>query len=518
MMSSLYIGATGMITLGHGLGTVSNNLANMNTVGFKERLQLYEDLMSSAVPTPSSAPGRGGVLPTSYSQQGHGSRPSAVITRFYETGGIEIGDRVTDLCIGGKGFFQVQQGDKTYYTRAGNFYFNKEGELINPNQFNLMGKPITNGVAGGLTPIKLDPLTDMYMKPQATTKATLISALGMTAAKTSDPVDPFFSLAKSYNATSNPPIGSSGFANQISVYDSNGRKHDITVNYDLAEVDSDGRKIVQFVVNMNPSEDGRAGFEGTPGAGLLMSGTLTFTSSGVLQNMSAYKPTDGANANNLSTWSNVSIGADGMAIDAVFKSVDDKGNPVNLNQVFDLDFGLGFASPAGGVPPASIGTNPNNLPGFTDAGNNPPPNVTNKNRTTAYSGDVGTPYRKSNGYAPGHATNVMINNNGVLSVIYDNGQSADKFQIPLYIFRGEQDLKAEGSNMYSPTIGSGEAIEGEANTENFGKIISTALEMSNVDLGRQFTHMILTQRGFQFNSKVVTTSDAMLQKALELKR
>ena len=106
MMSSLYIGSTGMIALGESMQTVSNNLANMNTVAFKERMHLFEDLISTPVPTPSSGIGRNNnSTPTNYSQMGQGVRTSAVITRFYENGGIEKGDRVTDLCIGGKGFF-----------------------------------------------------------------------------------------------------------------------------------------------------------------------------------------------------------------------------------------------------------------------------------------------------------------------------------------------------------------------------------------------------------------------------
>ena len=105
-----------------------------------------------------------------------------------------------------------------------------------------------------------------------------------------------------------------------------------------------------------------------------------------------------------------------------------------------------------------------------------------------------------------------------MSIMYDNGKSQAMYQIPLFIFRGEQDLKAEGGNLYSATLDSGEAIEGAANEENFGKIVSTSLEMSNVDVARQFAHMISNQRGFQFNSKIITTSDSMLQKALELKR
>ncbi len=518
MMSSLYIGATGMIALGEGMQTVSNNLANLNTVAYKERLHLFEDLMSTLMTTPSSALGRNGVLPTSYSQQGQGVRTSAVITRFYETGGIEAGDRVTDMCIGGKGFFKVTQDDKTFYTKAGNFYFNEAGDLVNPGGQNLMGKKLTNGVAGNLEKITLSN-TNLTMPAKPTTQATIISGLGLTSSKSDNAANPFFALAASYNADMASPVGSSGYSNAISIYDSAGKKHDITVDYDLAQATSDGRKVVEFVVRMDPKEDARAGFEGSKGAGLLMSGTLTFTSAGVLQNMSAYQPTDGANTDNLATWNSVNIATTGMPINAAFKNIDPKtGAVTTANSKFNLDFGLGFASAGSGGTAASIGTDPNNLPGYTAAGNAPPANVTTKNRTTAYGGNINTASRAQDGYAEGHFSNMTIDRNGTMVFRYDNGQNQEQYQITLYTFQGEQDLKAEGGNLYSETTKSGAAREGVAGEENYGQIYSTSLEMSNVDLGRQFTSMILTQRGFQYNSKIITTSDAMLQKALELKR
>ncbi len=519
MMSSLYIGATGMITLGEGMGTIANNLSNLNTIGFKERLHLFEDLMSSPVPTSSSAIGTGNVLPTSYSQQGQGSRTSAVISRFYENGALQTGDRVTDLAISGNGFFQVTNDGKTYYTRAGNFAFTKEGDLVNPAGLSLMGRRIgSNGSAGALEAVKLDPSKDMYMAGKASTKATIISGLGMTETKTTSSTDPYFSLALTYNANQDPPVASSGYSNGVSVYDSQGKKHELTVNYDLVEKTSDGRKIIQYTVNMPPGEDGRAAFEGTSGAGLLMSGTMTFTSAGVLQNMSAYVPTSGSNVNDLTTWQSVAVGADGVPVSTVFKNTAQNGTATYSSGSLSLDFGLGFSSPAGTVQAAAIGSDPNNLPGYTGAGNTPPANASSQNRTVAYGGEVSTISRSTDGYAEGYMQNMEIDSRGVLSILYDNGKSQAMYQIPLFIFRGEQDLKAEGGNLYSATLDSGEAIEGAADEENFGKIVSTSLEMSNVDVARQFAHMISNQRGFQFNSKIITTSDSMLQKALELKR
>jgi flagellar hook protein FlgE len=101
---------------------------------------------------------------------------------------------------------------------------------------------------------------------------------------------------------------------------------------------------------------------------------------------------------------------------------------------------------------------------------------------------------------------------------FSNGQVVDLYQIPLFRFTSEFGLRREGGNHFSATRESGEAQEGTAKTENFGSVAASTLEMSNVDASREFVNMIITQRGFQSQSKVVTTADTMLQKALELKR
>ena len=97
MMSSLYIGAVGMIALGDGMQVVANNLANVNTVGFKERMALYQDLYNSYLTAPSNNV-------TNLSQQGHGVKLSAISTRFYETGALQAGNDSMDMAISGKAF------------------------------------------------------------------------------------------------------------------------------------------------------------------------------------------------------------------------------------------------------------------------------------------------------------------------------------------------------------------------------------------------------------------------------
>ena len=506
MMSSLYIGAVGMIALGDGMQVVANNLANVNTVGFKERMALYQDLYNSYQTAPSNNV-------TNLSQQGHGVKLSAVSTRFYETGALQAGSDAMDMAISGKGFFKVSNNGKIAYTRAGNFRFNKEGYLVEPNGYALNSKT---------GPIQLSP-TQLAMPAKAASTAKIVSNLGMDDAMATSATDPFFSMVGHWSGLSEPPLGeaSRGFQDQVSVYDKNGQAHVLTISYDKVDVTTDGRKIFQYVVGMNPKEDGRADYAGTDGAGILATGTMTFTAAGLLQDMTAYTPTGGGGAiSNLNNWQGTSVGADGIPLQLTFKTYDANGLPTGVTtQSLSLNLGMNSAPPSGGGSgtAAAVGTNPANLPGYTAGASLPVPTNT-RDLTTAYTGGSSNQFRTQNGYGQGGLVRLSVSTGGVISGQYSNGQNMDLFEVPLYRFSGEQDLHAEGNNMFTPTNLSGPAQEGTAQTENFGTIYGNSLELSNVDMARQFASMIITQRGFQFNSKVVTTADTMLQRAIELKR
>ena len=101
---------------------------------------------------------------------------------------------------------------------------------------------------------------------------------------------------------------------------------------------------------------------------------------------------------------------------------------------------------------------------------------------------------------------------------YSNGQGQNLWQIPVCRFTSEDGLRREGSNLFSATEEAGQMEMGVAGTENYGTVNAYNVENSNVDMATEMVNMIITQRGFQSNSKVVTTADQMLQKAMELKR
>lgn len=494
MMTSLYTGTSGLKAYGEGMSSIANNIANLNTVGFKSAMMLYSDNISASV---NSAPAHG---VTEISQLGLGVSVGVNRTMFQQ-GSLMPGNTATDIAISGKGFFGVAKEGLTQYTRAGNFRFTKEGKLIDPNGFNLLGRQIVDGaVAGAATPVTLDFSTagHGYMPPKATTAVTLIEKIGMRESAQSDSANKFFSLAASWDATADPPLSETqyGHKSTVPVYDSTGSRQDIDVYYDYVG-SFDGKLVYQYIAGADP--------DAVSGNGLFAAGTMTFSSNGQMEDMTMFSPPADGNYANLSGWTPSAFAADGKpAFTADFKS---GAQTISLN--FGLD--LGGTWNGGYASASDVNANPTGL--YTN-----PARSLEANYTTSYAGSSGTVTMKQNGYAPGYLQNLTISTDGIMTGQYNNGQNMDLYQIPVYRFIEAEGLRHEGGNRYSATTASGAAEEGVPGTENYGTLRETSLEQSTVDLAVEFATMIVTQRGFQMNSKVVTTSDQMLQKALELKR
>lgn len=512
-LSALYNGASGMVALGSGMQVISNNLANLNTTAYKERLALFQDLTYSMETTPSN-------LQTNISQSGRGVKLAGISTRFYENGGFEASNEATDLAISGSGFFQVTHGDTVHYTRAGNFRLNKDGELVDSSGFVLSARPLENGGVGELQPAVITP-EKREMAAKATTSVKLGVNIGSSADNVANAANPFFSLAQRWNGAAEEPLlsGTHGFANDFKVYDSTGKSHTLTMYADGVSTDAQGIKVYEYVIGMNPAEDARNLPE--TGAGLLMAGTLMFSPSGQLLSMSAYVPTEGSDPSDLSTWVPAGEGENGPAMNASFvvPSSDPNVPASSTSQTISLDLGLGAQWNRASGSPADIGTDITKVPGYA-AALNPPVGggASGPYASTAYDGQSAQNYANQNGYAKGYLMRVAFTEDGTMRGTYSNNMTVDLFQVPLFNFIGVQGLHAEGMNHFTPTEESGEALEGVAGSENFGKIYGNSLELSNVDMARQMTQMIMTQRNYQFNSKTVQTADSMIQKAMELKR
>lgn len=503
MMHCLYTGATGLKTHGEGLATVSHNLANVNTVGYKQQSMLFQDLMSATLASPNAAT-------QGFSQLGMGAAVGDTRTLFTQ-GGFETGSSITDLAISGRGFFQVVGNDGTeHYTRAGNFYFDDEGFLRDPSGYALSGLRMVNGEKSGeLSPIQIDMYGEETgtLPGKATSRITATLNVGTDEDVSTSESDPYFSLLGAWNGLSSPPLSRNMYASahSMNIYDVEGNAHEARLYIDGTPArNENGKTTYEYVLGMDPQEDGGAA-AGTDGAGLLMAGTLTFDSAGQLVDMTAFTP-DGADAKNLAAWQPAAL-VDGLPqFTAAFAGSQAQG--------ITLDLGVRGAGNTWNTAIAAaseVGVQGNLLPSIT-------PLESDGNVSTAIRGSSTLYSLTQDGYATGRLVNLDITRDGVIEAQYSNNITESLYAIPLFRFTSEDGLYNEGMNHYSATLESGQAEYGDPGTSNYGSIVSNQLETSNVDMSREMVTMITVQRGFQMNSKVLTTADTMLQKALELKR
>lgn len=503
---SLYVGTTGMAVHSTRMQNIGNNIANVSTVGYKTTNAHFQTLMSDSIVSGNSGATSGP------SQVGLGVGLGAILTDF-RTGALIDGSDVTDLGISGDGFFRVVGPDnhQISYTRAGNFRFDRNGFLVDPNGYRLQGQEITAGVNGATTDIQLRGGANglFSVAPSATTQVTFISNLGMTDSQSDSAANPLFSMFENWDGASTPPLGSGlyGFQSAIKVYDENGTQHTLNVYFDKADVSNAGsRDYFEFMVTMDPADDARAGIAGTSGAGLLMTGVLAFASTGQIVDLAAFSYNGVGDSKILSNWMPTAFTANGYPqLNATFAS--------GANSTIGLNFGLSAgAYQAGGASNAGVvGSVAGNLPSLASA-------TRSALATTAYAGTSAVSFQSQDGYAEGFLTNLSVDQDGTMLGKYSNGVQQELYQITLYTFNSEFGLRRDGSNHFSETPASGTAVEGYADQDNFGGINSNSLEQSNVDMAQQFAKMIITERGFQANSKIITTADEIIKNAIQMKR
>ena len=138
--------------------------------------------------------------------------------------------------------------------------------------------------------------------------------------------------------------------------------------------------------------------------------------------------------------------------------------------------------------------------------------------TTQFSKASTTTYQAADGYGAGDLQNVDVDTDGVMTGVYSNGQLLYLNRVALAKFIDVQGLHKEGGNLYRETRESGEAITNHPGTNGLGSISPNSLEQSNVDIAAEFVKMITSQRGFQANSKIITTVDQMLSEVITMKR
>jgi flagellar hook protein FlgE len=404
-MSSFSIALSGLSASSNALNVISNDLANLNTVGYKDQQANFEDLFYQNLGTNGS----GDPI-----QQGMGTKIGSTSTN-YSDGTVQSTGVPSNVAITGNGFFISQYANGVFhYTRAGNFSTNSQGDLITSSGDTVLGYPAVSGVVNNgaaLGPLQVG--TNVVSPPSATTTISQQTNLDATAA-----------------------VGTN-YSTPLTVYDSLGASHILTFNFTQTAANN-----WSYQITMPAADTG-----GTGNPTVVSSGNLTFDGNGNLTSptgsvtgISVAGLTDGAATMNL-TW-NLANNSGGSLITQV-------------------------ASPS----------------------------------TTSET--------SQNGFGEGTLQNYMVENDGTIEGSFTNGQTQALGQIALASFSNVQGLESVGGSDYVPTLASGAAVAGVPNAGGRGTLTGGALEMSNVDISTEFTRLIVTQRGFEANARMITTLDSI---------
>lgn len=422
---SFSAGLSGLNANQTALSVIGNNLANINTIGYKTSTVTFADLVSQTVGGASANPMQVGLGVTTGS-----------ISPVFSQGPIESTSEATNVAIQGAGFFVVEGDQGQAYTRAGNFSFDDSGTLVTPDGYRVQGYTATDPATNQI--ITTGPPTDIVVPP------------GVLRAPV--PTSVFQTLS---NLDSNAVIGSN-FTTSVQLYDVKGSPHVMTITYTKTAAGT-----WNYAMTL-PGADVTGGTAGTPyalPAGSGGSGTLVFDANGRLQTVNGAAPADVTVTT--PAWTN-GAAATVMSWDLV---------------------------------------DPNNVTSIT-----------------GYSSASTTSSISQNGSAAGTVNNITITSDGTITGTFGAGQTIAIGRLALANFNNPKGLVKLGSNRYGESQAAGLPNIGVAGEGGRGTLIGSSLEQSNVDMAREFTQMILAQRGYQANSKTITVADELLQDTLALKR
>jgi len=487
MMRSLFAGVSGLKTHQTKMDVIGNNIANVNTVGFKSQSVTFQELLyetTQAASGPNGDTGRGG---TNAKQIGLGVTQGAISTAITTQGASQTTGNPFDIRISGENFFIVNDGSSNFFTRAGAFTVDSAGNLVmTTNGYKVMGwQPDINDP----TIIKQDTVSALRI---TTPENMSVPPSPTTYAMASGIIDP---NNKSLNSAD-------GAIYNLNFYDNLGYAY--TAKFKIEIVDS---KLGQYAISIQDILDSNGDSivpEGNNAAGqpYTISDLVEFGTDGVSQLQ--YNP-DGGEFVNINGTEEVLNEATGqMEIRNILTST------LRFKKEPEFAPGDAFVYPEDG---STLGHFSDVEIDFSTT------NTYGNNGTSTFGMDAGDAEGNWAGKQMGNMTGVNITTSGLIYGTYDNGDKKLLGQIATASFANAAGLAKVGDNLFEETLNSGKFDGiGEDVTANGGSMSTGVLEMSNVDLSTEFTEMITTQRGFQANSRIITTSDTMLEELVNLKR
>ncbi len=473
MMRSLYSAVSGLKGHQTRMDVIGNNIANVNTTGFKSGRVNFEDMISQTLSSASSATDEiGGTNPK---QIGLGVGVGSIDTLFTD-GTTQSTGKNTDLALSGNGLFVVKKGSETYYTRDGAFQFDADGNYVLPSSgLYVQGWNAVDGVltTNGATE-NIVVQSGKSMSPEATgiityannlnaAMPTITSMSGGTTTTTTSGT----STVTTYTASTTKPVI-------------------LTMSDGTTVTETSGKYVVGQslpVTTMVTAYDTLGNSHSIP---------IYFTKT----------KTDSTNGN---SWT-VSVNTDGSGSSTI--SEDDGTNTT----VAMADATINFTTSGkynSGSPQTVTLTLTNGSEGTQTI-------TLNLQSLTQFSGNS-TINGTSDGHSAGTLSSVSIDSSGIITGTYTNGVKQTEAQVAIAQFTNAAGLEKTGSSLYQTSNNSGTANVKTAS--DLGVTITpSALEMSNVDISDEFTNMIVTQRGFQSNSKIITVDDELLETVINMKR
>ncbi len=541
ILSSLYSGVSGLTTNGNALSIIGDNIANVNTIGFKTSRPTFADVMASSLAGAGSK------------QIGQGARLSSIEVQFTQ-GSFQTTSNPTDLSIDGKGFFMLQDDNGVYFTRAGQFHFEKSGDLVNPSGIRVQGYGVDpNGnITGALGDINISGISS---SPWATTEVIVDANLDSQAAI----------LGLSQTVASGPASATTLAGGETLTIDLDGdgaQTITLAANTTGAAIAADIQAQVRALTAAAPANQGAfdnfvCTYNASTGSYKLLSGSNTATSAVAVTGGTgqATLKLDAAGGVTSSGAFDVSDPIDTSNFSTALTVYDSLGNPHQLSLYFrkdavndwswyavvnDADNGNGTGDQvqargsltftASGelaeISPVTFTTGGFDFKGGAlqdqlvtfDFGTAVADGGTGVDGLTQYGLTSSATFQSQDGYTSGSLRNISISSDGVMVGSFSNGRTSTIAQIALATFQSNEGLTRIGGNLFLESAGSGQPIVGQPSSGGRGNISSNSLEQSTVDLAQEFVNMITSQRGFQANSRTITTTDELLQELINLKR
>lgn len=459
MMRSLYSGVSGLKTHQTKMDVIGNNIANVNTVGFKSSAVLFKDVLYQTTQSATASTATSGG--TNAKQIGLGTTV-ATINKSSTPGSAQSTNNPYDLMINGSSFFIVNRGGINYFTKVGAFDTDDAGNLVNGAGDLVMGWQVdpddpTQIRRDTVSALRPEAIENQTVPPEMTSKTYMTGNIVNT--------DPRLTTADGVSTT-------------VSIYDNLGNSYTVKLKITQSPTDPSAYNIavdsIKDVNNVNIIDPTNGKYTAA-----LSNTTIQFDrNSGDFVGMGGIA---GALATNLTITSK---------------------NPTVDGEV--------FKDPTQDPPVTSIEIDCSSLHMYASKSgeSNPETHRGAKDNTASGAG------RKT-----GKMTDVSIDTQGRIYGIYDNGVNKLLGQICVANFVNPTGLEAIGGNLYQETKASGEFDGiGQTIADNGETMTQGVLEMSNVDLSQEFTEMIVTQRGFQANSRIITVSDTLIEELVNLKR